>query len=154
MRRAIFEENGSLSTSFSRSHELTVKTHYPKSSVCGQRNLHCHGNAVSTVCEGQRRWVFGKVKATGSRAASTSVIASRIENRRSDCSLPVNIRRGFRRAAAIRFGLALFPVPSHRTGCWNRWNQNGTSVVGYVTNVFEIPAGGSYPHKPRGEPRV
>jgi hypothetical protein len=45
-----------------------------------------------------------------------SVTASRVENRRSDCSLPVDIRRGFRLATAVRFGLVLFPVPAHRTG--------------------------------------
>jgi len=47
---------------------------------------------------------------------SISVIASRVENRRSDCSLPVDIRRGFRLATSVRFGLVLFPVPAHRTG--------------------------------------
>ena len=41
---------------------------------------------------------------------------SRVENRRSDCSLPVDIRRSFRRATSVRFGLVLFPVPAHRTG--------------------------------------
>src|SRR5664280_2365157 len=41
---------------------------------------------------------------------------SRVENRRSDCSLPVDIRRGFRRATSVRFGVVLFPVPAHRTG--------------------------------------
>jgi len=35
---------------------------------------------------------------------------SRVENRRSDFSLPVDIRRSFRRATSIRFGLVLFPV--------------------------------------------
>ena len=43
-------------------------------------------------------------------------IASRVENRRSNCSLPVDIRLGFRRATSVRFGLVLFPVPAHRTG--------------------------------------
>jgi len=43
-------------------------------------------------------------------------MASRVENRRSDCSLPVDIRRSFRRATSVRFGLVLFPVPAHRTG--------------------------------------
>jgi hypothetical protein len=42
--------------------------------------------------------------------------ASRVENRRSDCSLPVVIGRGFRRVTSVRFGLVLFPVPAHRTG--------------------------------------
>ena len=50
------------------------------------------------------------------RTRSVSVIGSRVENRRSDCSLPVAIRRGFRRVASVRFGLVLFPVPAHRTG--------------------------------------
>ncbi len=31
-------------------------------------------------------------------------------------SLPVAVELGFRFAASIRFGLALFPVPAHRTG--------------------------------------
>src|SRR5215468_4502012 len=38
------------------------------------------------------------------------------ENRRSNCSLPVDVWLGFRRATAVRFGLVLFPVPAHRTG--------------------------------------
>jgi hypothetical protein len=45
-----------------------------------------------------------------------SEIASRVENRRSNCSLPVDVGRGFRRVASVRFGLVLFPVPAHRTG--------------------------------------
>src|SRR5258708_35615795 len=45
-----------------------------------------------------------------------NVIASRVENRRSNGSLPVVSRLGFRRATAVRFGLVLFPVPAHRTG--------------------------------------
>ena len=36
--------------------------------------------------------------------------------RRSNCSLPVDIWLGFRRATSVRFGLVLFPVPAHRTG--------------------------------------
>src|SRR5260370_38678546 len=44
------------------------------------------------------------------------VMASRVENRRSDCSLPVVIGRGFRRVTSVRLGLVLFPVPAHRTG--------------------------------------
>jgi len=40
----------------------------------------------------------------------------RVENRRSGFSLPVACGLGFRFAASIRFGLALFPVPAHRTG--------------------------------------
>ena len=59
------------------------------------------------------------VRRTGSRAAKRhawgerslmSEIASRVENRRSNCSLPVDIWLGFRRATAVRFGLVLFPV--------------------------------------------
>src|ERR1039458_5462770 len=46
---------------------------------------------------------------------SVSDMGSRVENRRSNCSLPVDIRRGFRRATSVRFGLVLFPVPAHRT---------------------------------------
>src|ERR1700674_4032744 len=41
---------------------------------------------------------------------------SRVENRRSNCSLPVVSRLGFRRATSVRFGLVLFPVPARRTG--------------------------------------
>src|ERR1035437_2828094 len=47
---------------------------------------------------------------------SLSVIASRVENRRSNFSLPVDSRLGFRLITAVRFGLVLFPVPAHRTG--------------------------------------
>jgi hypothetical protein len=47
---------------------------------------------------------------------SISVMASRVENRRSNCSLPVVSRRGFRLVTSVRFGLVLFPVPAHRTG--------------------------------------
>jgi hypothetical protein len=43
-------------------------------------------------------------------------MGSRVENRRSDCSLPVDTRLGFRLATSVRFGLVLFPVPAHRTG--------------------------------------
>src|SRR2546428_3178333 len=43
-------------------------------------------------------------------------LGSRVENRRSNCSLPVDSGRGFRRVSAVRFGLVLFPVPAHRTG--------------------------------------
>src|ERR1700679_173617 len=42
--------------------------------------------------------------------------ARRVENRRSDCSLPVDSRLGFRRITSVRFGLILFPVPARRTG--------------------------------------
>jgi hypothetical protein len=42
--------------------------------------------------------------------------ASRVENRRSNGSLPVVSRLGFRRATSVRFGLVLFPVPARRTG--------------------------------------
>ena len=40
-----------------------------------------------------------------------SEMASRIENRRSDFSLPVVSRLGFRRATSVRFGLVLFLFP-------------------------------------------
>src|SRR5438034_7334445 len=53
---------------------------------------------------------------TGADIVRDGVMASRVENRRSDCSLPVVIRRGFRRVTSVRFGLVLFPVPAHRTG--------------------------------------
>src|SRR5205809_2399643 len=43
-------------------------------------------------------------------------MASRVENRRSNCSLPVDIRLGFRLVTSVRFGLVLFPLPVHRTG--------------------------------------
>jgi hypothetical protein len=49
------------------------------------------------------------------RAVSLEPVGG-VENRRSDCSLPVASWRGFRWAASIRFGVALFPVPAHRTG--------------------------------------
>jgi hypothetical protein len=45
-----------------------------------------------------------------------TVMGSRVENRRSNVSLPVDIRLGFRLATSVRFGLVLFPVPAHRTG--------------------------------------
>ena len=38
-----------------------------------------------------------------------------VENRRSGFSLPVAMWPGFRIAASVRFGMALFPVPAHRT---------------------------------------
>jgi hypothetical protein len=37
-------------------------------------------------------------------------IESRVENRRSDYSLPLDIWLGFRCATSVRFGIALFPV--------------------------------------------
>jgi hypothetical protein len=43
-----------------------------------------------------------------------SAMESRVENRRSDCSLPVDVRLGFR-LPSVRFDLVLFPVPAHRT---------------------------------------
>src|SRR6266498_2117976 len=46
----------------------------------------------------------------------TSDQNGRVENRRSGFSLSVAFGLGFRFAASIRFGLALFPVPAHRTG--------------------------------------
>jgi hypothetical protein len=45
-----------------------------------------------------------------------SDIASRVGNRRSNCSLPVVSRLGFRLVTSVRFGLVLLPVPAHRTG--------------------------------------
>jgi hypothetical protein len=39
-----------------------------------------------------------------------SVMGSRVENRRSNFSLPVDSRLGFRLITAVRFGLVLFPV--------------------------------------------
>src|ERR1700693_3491723 len=50
------------------------------------------------------------------RRRTLSVIESRVENRRSNCSLPVVNRLGFRLVTSVRFGLVLFPVPAHRTG--------------------------------------
>jgi len=41
---------------------------------------------------------------------------SRVENRRSDVSLPVGVRLGFHLVPSVRFDLVLFPVPAHRTG--------------------------------------
>src|SRR5690349_19061905 len=43
-------------------------------------------------------------------------MAGRVENRRSDFSLPVVSRLGFRAPPQSGFGLVLFPVPAHRTG--------------------------------------
>jgi hypothetical protein len=41
----------------------------------------------------------------------------RVESRRrSNCSLPVVSRLGFRLVTSVRFGLVLFPVPARRTG--------------------------------------
>jgi hypothetical protein len=39
----------------------------------------------------------------------------RVENRRSGVSLPVAPDAAFARVASVRLGLALFPVPAHRT---------------------------------------
>ena len=39
----------------------------------------------------------------------------RVENRRSGVSLPVAHGAAFARVASVRLGLALFPVPAHRT---------------------------------------
>jgi hypothetical protein len=42
---------------------------------------------------------------------------SGVENRRSSGSLPVACKSAaFAERASIRFGMALFPVPAHRTG--------------------------------------
>jgi hypothetical protein len=46
----------------------------------------------------------------------TDQVLGGVENRRSGGSLPVASWPGFRLAASVRFGLALFPVPAHRTG--------------------------------------
>jgi hypothetical protein len=39
-----------------------------------------------------------------------------VEKRRSGGSLPVAYWLGFRFAASVRFDVALFPLPAHRTG--------------------------------------
>jgi len=39
----------------------------------------------------------------------------RVENRRSGVSLPVAHNAAFARVASVRLGMALFPVPAHRT---------------------------------------
>ena len=39
----------------------------------------------------------------------------RVENRRSSVSLPVAHNAAFARVASVRLGMALFPVPAHRT---------------------------------------
>jgi hypothetical protein len=57
-----------------------------------------------------------KTDAKSAPAQVGLIRASRVENRRSNVSLPVDTRRGFRRATAVRFGVVLFPVPDHRTG--------------------------------------
>src|ERR1700720_3645841 len=38
-----------------------------------------------------------------------------VENRRSGVSLPVAHNAAFARVASVRLGMALFPVPAHRT---------------------------------------
>jgi hypothetical protein len=44
-------------------------------------------------------------------------ILSGVENRRSSGSLPVAfVSAAFAGRASVRFGMALFPVPAHRTG--------------------------------------
>ena len=44
-------------------------------------------------------------------------VLSRVENRRSSGSLPVAfVSAAFAGGASVRFGMALFPVPAHRTG--------------------------------------
>src|SRR5260370_9678923 len=47
------------------------------------------------------------------RLSRRTVMGSRVENKRSDCSLPVVSRLGFRLVTSVRFGLVLFPVPAH-----------------------------------------
>jgi hypothetical protein len=64
------------------------------------------------LSERGRPYASGK----GIRLGILSVIASRVENRRSNGSLPVDIRLGFRQVTSVRFGVVLFPVPAHRTG--------------------------------------
>jgi hypothetical protein len=49
-------------------------------------------------------------------ALNMRCFAGRVENRRSNCSLPVVIQLGFRLVTSVRFDLVLFPVPAHRTG--------------------------------------
>ena len=50
-------------------------------------------------------------KPTADRDSSTRRETSRVENRRSDCSLPVDSRIGFRLATSVRFGFCfLFPL--------------------------------------------
>src|SRR5262249_32680472 len=60
-------------------------------------------------------------KTEQSSAASTEhsshEVMSGVENRRSSGSLPVAfMRAAFAGRASVRFGMALFPVPAHRTG--------------------------------------
>src|SRR5207244_7604020 len=82
----------------------------PRASRKGLRNRRNKPNAVARTVwgghSGPLPWPLIVV----------SVIASRVENRRSNCSLPVVSRLGFRLVPAVRFGLVLFPVPAHRTG--------------------------------------
>jgi hypothetical protein len=60
-------------------------------------------------------WHFRNIGAQ--YVAADAGILARVENRRSGGSLPVAmVWRSFRIAASVRFGLALFPVPAHRTG--------------------------------------
>src|ERR1019366_4488983 len=78
----------------------------------------CGGGAVGRASglRGHRVSRKSTYRGDWSRLLVMSVIASRVENRRSNVSLPVDTRRGFRRATAVRFGVVLFPVPAHRTG--------------------------------------
>jgi hypothetical protein len=51
------------------------------------------------------------VRPFGPRYTCGTRSTSRVENRRSNCSLPVVSRPGFRLVTSVRFGLVLFPVP-------------------------------------------
>ena len=73
-----------------------------------------------------------------------SAIASRVENRRSNCSLPVVSRRGFRLVPSVRFGLVLFPVPAHRTGLAVFPHQMCSSTFDALCGFSNYVASGSY----------
>ncbi len=72
--------------------------------------------AVQRVMERNGRVIQRCDEGTCNRVGLICDVASRVENRRSGCSLPVARGFSFRFVASVRFGLALFPVPAHRTG--------------------------------------
>jgi hypothetical protein len=82
-----------------------------KSSLVTQRwrYLLCHS--------GKLRTVVGAASTTKDSFIETrkGEQMGRVENRRSGVSLPVAHNGAFARVASVRFGVALFPVPAHRT---------------------------------------
>ncbi len=67
-----------------------------------------------------RGGVYGRAKCSlpGRRARDEAISGEEmggVENRRSGVSLPVAHNAAFARVASVRLGVALFPVPAHRT---------------------------------------